>query len=191
MRRLMPERMSVLPESWPLLPDVCGCDIDLCGYLDERKVRGASIFHFGSGGHHLLGRHNHDRRLDNEIWAITISPPEHKRYLHDILRSRSLGRHYRVLFGDIYDLSAAALPAFDLVTLFHLCEFTPSDGRRRRLDDAGLLELFRSKLTVGGRMLFYEGSVGYGRAAPLIGRAVAERRLTLDERYQNLIVYRT
>jgi hypothetical protein len=187
---LMTGRMDVVPGSWPLSPDVCPCDIHLCEYLQARDIRRSAIFHFGSGGHHLLGLRNRSDGLDNEILAITASPSEHARYVSQAVRDAAIGRHYRVLFGDIYELGPAALPTFDLATLFHLCEFTPSPAARRRLDDAGVLALLRSKVRVGGRLLFYGGSFAFARAAALTERAVEDGQLTFEERYKSLLVYR-
>jgi hypothetical protein len=164
--------------------------VHFCSYLEERNVSKKSIFHFGSGGHHLVGRRNRDAALENEVLAITASPREHARYVKKVTRDPSLGRHYRVLFADIYDLSAASLPEFDVVTLFHLFEYTPTDDQRRRLDDAGVLDLFRSKLTRHGRLLFYEGSIGRPRTRGIIERAVADGKISFEEQYKSLLIYR-
>ena len=190
LRSIDPGRMAIMPASWPLLPDVCPCDVDLCDYLAARGVRGVSIFHFGSGGHHLVGRRNLEDGLENEIWSITVSRDEHAAYVDEVVRRPALGRRYRVLFGDIYDLSPAALPTFDLVTLFHLCEFAPPPGAGRRLNDAGLLALFRARLVPGGRLMLYEGSFARAAAAAVAERAVARGELALEERWKSLLVYR-
>ena len=121
MRAFNPSRLSFVAHSWPLRPDVCPCDVDLCHYLDSRAVRGRSVFHFGTGGHHLVGLRNHANGWANEVLGLTLSPSEHERYVRLVVRDPSLARHYKVLFADIYSLAAAALPTFDVVTLFHLC----------------------------------------------------------------------
>jgi hypothetical protein len=189
LRAIMPARMRIVHYSWPLRPRVCPCDIDLCDYLRDRNIRRRSIFHFGSGGHHLVGVRNRDDGLENEVLAITASPPEHAHYVRRIIRAPSLGRHYKVLFADIYDLGPA-LPVFDLVTLFHLAEFTPQVGSGRRLDDAALLALLLSRLAEGGLMLFYAGSYGWARSRPLVEQVVGEGRLVLAEQWRSLLVYR-
>ena len=190
LRALMPSRLHFVTYSWPLRPETCPCDVHFCQYLEERGIRRRSIFHFGSGGHHLVGRQNRDRALDNEVLAITVSPAEHARYVALVIRDRSLGRHYKVLFADIHDLSAASLPTFDVVTLFHLCEFGEQQDGGRRMNDAAVLDLFLSRLAPGGLVLFYPGSFGYQQAAPLVEGAVAAGRLSLLERYRSLVVYR-
>jgi hypothetical protein len=187
LRRLWPSRMRFVTYSWPLLPAICPCDLDLCDYLRERGVRGKAVFHFGSGGHHLVGLRNREDGLGNDVLAVTASPSEHAAYVRRVVRDPSLGAGYRVLFADIYDLGPAALPRFDVVTLFHLCEFSPPGGGRR-LDDRGLLDLFVAKLAPGGRLLFYERSEAWARARPLVEEAVASGRLRVEERYRTLLV---
>jgi SAM-dependent methyltransferase len=192
LRRLMPSRMKVFPYAFPLTPEWCPCDVHFCDYLGERGIRGQSIFHFGSGGHHLVGLRNSAAGTANDILAITASPGEIKRYVNLVVTTATLGRHYRVLFADIYDLSEAALPEFDIVTLFHLCEYSRRRGPERatRMDDADVLELFRSKLKAGGRLVFYAGSDGREETGGLIAQAVSEGRIAFEEQYKSLLVYR-
>jgi hypothetical protein len=102
-----------------------------------------------------------------------------------------LGRHYKVLFGDLYTLSEAALPRFDLVALFHLCEFGDSASTARRIDDEGALQLFCSRLNPGGILLLYRGSFAFSRTQPLVATAVAAGLLSFVEDYKSLAIYRT
>ncbi len=190
LRRLSPGRMRFVPYSWPLLPHECPCDVHLCDYLGARRIEGKAIFHFGTGGHHVVGTRNHEARWKNEILGITASPSEHSRYLARVVRNPDLATRYKVIFCDIYDLSAALLPMFDVVTLFHLCEFTPPEGRSRRLDDRGVLDLLLRRTTPGGRVLFYAGSWAAGPAMAIVGQEVAAGRLSFEERFETLLVYR-
>jgi SAM-dependent methyltransferase len=182
--------MRFVHYDWPLEPDMCPCDLHLCSYLRERDVRRKSLFHFGTGAHHVVGLRNQQERLENDILGITASPDEHARYVRLLIRSPSLGEHYKVLFADIYQLNAATLPVFDLVTLFHLCEFTSPQATEGRLGDAELVDLFLSKLAPGGRLIFYVSSDGRKKTAPIVERAVAEGKMTLEESYETLRVYR-
>lgn len=190
LRGLMPSRMHFVHYSWPLRPGVCPCDVHFCDYLQERNIRRKSVFHFGTGGHHLVGTTNRDAGLENEILGLTVSPAEHARYVARVVRDPALGRHYKVLFADIYSLSAASLPAFDLVTLFHLSEFADSHNAGTRLDDGDVLRLFCSKLTPGGLLFLYPGSYGYARAAPLVAQAVEAGAISFLEDFKSLIVFR-
>jgi hypothetical protein len=190
LRAIMPSRMHFVHYSWPLRPNVCPCDLHFCDFLKERAIRRRSIFHFGTGGHHIVGLQNQDAGLENDVLAVTASPAEHAQYVTRIIRAPSLGKHYKVLFADIYNLSAAGLPTFDLVTLFHLCEFSEPGSTGRRMNDIELLDLLLSKVAPDGRLFFYSGSFARRQAAPLIEGAVADGRMSLVETYKSLLVYR-
>jgi hypothetical protein len=189
LRGIRPSRMPFVPYSWSLNARQCPCDVHFCEFLEEREIRGRSIFHFGSGGHHLVGVRNRRGGLNNDILAVTLSPREHASYVSRVIRERQIGVHYKVLFADIYTLSMNSLPAFDVVTLFHLCEFTPESGAGRASDET-VLRRFCSRIGPGGSMLFYRGSYGYPRLAPMIDWMVDEGRLSFVEEYRSLVVYR-
>jgi hypothetical protein len=189
LRSIMPSRMRFVHYSWPLRPSVCACDVHFCEYLQERKIRGKSIFHFGTGGHHIVGLQNRDVGLANDIFGLTVSPSEHASYVTRVIRDPPLGKHYKVLFADIYSLSAACLPVFDIVTLFHLCEFAATDNPARRMNDAEVLRLFCSKLAPQGLILFYPGSYGHQQLAPLLAQAVDDGQMSFVERYKSLVIF--
>jgi hypothetical protein len=190
LRGVMPGRMRFVHYSWPLRADLCPCDVHFCEFLEERNIRQRSIFHFGTGGHHLVGLRNHDAGLQNDVLGLTVAPKEHLRYVRKVIHDPLLGRHYKVLFADIFSLSAATLPVFDLVTLFHLCEFTDASTAGHRLTDAEVLHLFWSKTAPGGLLLFYPRSYGYKKLTPLIEQAVNDGKLAFVESYKSLVVYR-
>ncbi len=184
-------RLNDWKESWELHPEWCPCDVHFLDYLRERGIGGKSIFHFGSGAHHVLGTENLTLKRPNEILAITASRPEHAAYAGLIVRRPEIARHYKVLFADIYTLTPALLPRFDLVTLFHLGEYHhPKRSAYAQLDDRTLLALFMAKLNRGGRLFFYPRSNGAKIARPLIERAIAAGRLTKVEDYKSLLVCR-
>jgi hypothetical protein len=190
LRSVRPARMHFVHYSWPLRPGACPCDVDFCEYLRERELGGKSVFHFGTGGHHVVGMENARAPVPNEVLALTLSPNEHATYVKHVIRNPALGKHYKVLFADIYSLSAESLPIFDIVSLFHLCEFSGASEAGQRLSDCEVLRLFRSRLSPQGIMLFYPGSYGFPRLAPLLEQEVDAGRLSLLERYKSLVVYR-
>jgi hypothetical protein len=190
LRRLQPSRMNI-PYTWPLMPERCPCDLHFCDYLAERGIRKKAIFHFGTGLHHLVGIRNREAGWKNDILAITGSPREHARYVHRAVRDPSFAEHYKVLFGDIYRLQFSLLPRFDLVTLFHLHEFTPAAGAEGLLGDAGVLASFLTGLAPGGRLLFYAGSEGFPKTQELLRDKVQRRALAPEEEYKSLVVYRS
>jgi hypothetical protein len=187
-------RLNVWEWSWPLQEELCPCDVHLVQYLARRGVRGRAIFHFGTGEHHLLGRANARRRSSNrnDILGVTASAQEHQAYVDLVMRQAAIGLRYKVLFLDIYTLNARLLPRFDLVTLFHLCEFyDPVRSRYAPLDDADLVEMFMGKLERGGRLVLYRGSSHFTQASAVIERFVGEGRLAWCEDWKSLALYRT
>jgi hypothetical protein len=189
-RRRWPQSMRYVAHGWPLRPDQCPCDVDFGEFLEARAVRGQRIFHFGTGKHHHVGLRNLEADWRNDILGLTISPREHQAYVTRVIREPALGVHYKVLFADIHSLTPAALPEFDLVTLFHLCEFGDPESGGRVLDDAGVLRTFVGKLTPGGRLFLYRKSFGYARASALLAECAAATGLTHVEDFRSLSIYR-
>jgi hypothetical protein len=186
LRRIQPGRMRIVPHAWPLWARVCPCDLHFCDFLQERKVRSKSIFHFGTGGHHIVGLRNRVDDMRNVILGVTVSPDELKRYVKLVIRDPILGQNYKVLFADVHDLQAASLPNFDMVTLFHLCEFGSATGSGHLLSDEGVLSLLISKLKPGGLLALYSQSLGYQRLQPIIAVAMAAGILEHREDYKSL-----
>ena len=184
-------QLSYWKHSWPLRPDVCPCDLDFCDFVDEHHVRGDVIFHFGTGEHHIVGRRNIALEVPNHILAITASRPEYTAYIDFIIANPLAANYYKVVFADIYTLSARILPQCGLVTLFHLCEFFRAQhSAYAPLDDRRLLDLFISRLRPGGRVLFYRGSLAADRMMIIVDEFVNAGKLVYEKDYKTLLVYR-
>jgi hypothetical protein len=176
--------------SWPLLDKICPCDLHFLEYLEAHKIKDKVIFHFGTGEHHILGKKSLELSGTNEILAITASPQEYKSYIEFIIAHPFAARTYKVIFGDIYTLTPRIIPDFDLVTLFHLCEFY--DEKRSayaQLNDSSLLELFLSKLNPGGRIFFYKESSHFVNARTIIEGFVKQGKMIQVDEYKTLIAY--
>lgn len=174
--------LNIANEAWALHRDICPCDVDFVDYLRRHKVAGRTIFHFGTGSHHLLGVENARAKRPNQILGITASRGEYDAYIDLIVADPGLAASYKVLFADIYTLDARLLPRFDIVTLFHLCEFyDPVASAYAPLDDRALLALFCAKLNLGGRLCFYLGSNGREAMLRLVGSFIAAGKLAIDE----------
>lgn len=109
--------------SWDLREFECPCDIHLINWLDEKHMRDATIFHFGAGAHHHVGIECARPERRNAVLGITASPQEYEAYVTLAINRPDVLRFYTAIFGDIYLLNEKLLPTFDVVTLFHLCEF--------------------------------------------------------------------
>lgn len=160
-------------ESWELREKECPCDVHFVEWLDETRITDAAIYHFGTGAHHHVGiacAHEHRR---NSVLGITASPQEYEAFVKLAIARPDVLRHYNAVFGDIYLLNERLLPTFDVVTLFHLCEFrgdkTDSYGGLTDLEVANLLT---EKTIPGGYILFYTGSFAFAWDGPMSAKRV-------------------
>ncbi|MBK1990192.1 hypothetical protein A0J48_022145 [Sphaerospermopsis aphanizomenoides BCCUSP55] len=176
--------------SWELQPHLCPCDIELNEYLQKYNIQDQSIFHFGTGSHHIVGLENQKLDKPNEILGITASIPEHEEYVSLCRTNRQLGKFYKVIWSDIYTLTPRSLPMLDVVSLFHLGEFyMPEEAPFVHHNDESLVELFLSKLNPGGKILFYTKSVGWGKAEEVIELLTSQGKIKKIEEYKHLLVY--
>lgn len=177
---------------WDLHEDQCPCDVQFVEFLDAQGVSNASIFHFGTGAHHHVGIRTAQNARNNAVLGITASRGEHDAYVRLVLERPDISRTYKVLFGDIYVLDARLLPAFDVVTLFHLCEFrSAKNDAYDALTDADLVHLMIGRLRPGGWLLFYTGSMAFSAARPVIAEIEASGLMQPAGAYKTLLLYRT
>lgn len=177
-------------ESWPLDVRECPCDMHFLEYLRRNEIEDKMIFHFGTGEHHILGRENVETNKPNEILAITASRQEYESYIEFVINHPAAAKYYKVLFADIYTLTRRMVPKFDLVTLFHLCEFYDSKkSSYAQLNDASLLSLFVSKLNPGGKILFYKKSFKFHKAKPIIQALSDQGMIIKEDEYKTLLIY--
>lgn len=176
--------------SWPLLAEICPCDVHFVEYLQANQVKDKTIFHFGTGEHHLLGKANFEAGGLNEILAITASRKEYDVYIDLIINNPFVAKTYKVIFGDIYTMTPRIMPNFDLVTLFHLCEFYDEQmSAYAQLDDTLLLDLFLSKLNPGGKIFFYKESSHYRIGRTIIEDFVNQEKMIKVDEYKSLLAY--
>ncbi|MDX2155038.1 MAG: hypothetical protein SFW09_00895 [Hyphomicrobiaceae bacterium] len=177
--------------SWYLDEPLCPCDVHFVKYLESQGLKDRVIFHFGTGGHHVVGLRSHESGAGNLVLGITASPQEHDAYEKLIIEQPALGRHYKVLFGDIYLLEPRLLPELDIVTLFHVGEFrTEKNDAYGALTDESMVRLLIGKLKVQGLALFYSGSYAYDVAERICRMLVAEGVLEPAGSFETLRVYR-
>jgi hypothetical protein len=178
-------------ESWDLNAEVCPCDVQFLEFLEERGIRDAAIFHFGTGNHHLVGIRNAENGSNNAVLGITASPPEHESYVKLAIANPRISHTYKVVFGDIYQLDARLLPAFDVVTLFHLCEFRGEENDAYgAMTDLDLTLMMTDKLKPGGWLLFYKDSMAFDRARHEVAKLERMRPLEHAGDYKTLLLYR-
>jgi hypothetical protein len=130
------------------------------------------------------------------VLGITAAPQEYEKYVELAIARPEVLRHYNVIFGDIYLLNPKLLPVFDVVTLFHLCEFrgerTDAYGGATDLEVANLLT---DKTRPGGYILFFTTSFAFAWDGPMSAKKVIaiwekERPVERVGEYKSLLVYR-
>lgn len=182
--------LQIWDVNWYLDEAQCPCDVHFAQWLEEEGIEGATIFHFGTGGHHHLGLNNMARGAHNSILGITASPQEFRAFETLAIQNATLSRQYQVLFGDIYLLNERLLPRFDVASLFHLCEFRgESQDVYGGLTDRQVVEVLLKTMRRGGRILLFAGSFAYDKALAIADEFVAEGIFGPPTVYKSLRVY--
>lgn len=183
--------LNIWDVNWSLDEKQCPCDLHFVEYLEEKRIRGAAIFHFGTGGHHIVGLRTAENGSDNAVLGITASPPEYKAYQDLIIERPEIGRTYKAYFGDIYQLDARLLPELDIATLFHTGEFrTEANDAYGALTDLEVAELLVDKLRPGGLLMFYSGSFAFDKAEAAAAALIKAGRVAPTEDYKSLRLFR-
>lgn len=182
--------LQIWDEDWQLDDNVCPCDSHLVEWLQKERVSGKSIFHFGTGGHHIVGLDNMRRGTPNTILGITAAPKEQEHFVKLAIEHAELSRHYQVYFGDIYLLNPRLMPAIDIATAFHLSEFrNEHQDTYGGLTDRQVLEMLVDMLPAGGKVMLYSGSYACWLAQS-IGRSMeAEGRIRHVETFKTLEIF--
>jgi hypothetical protein len=184
------EMVSQLWDAWPLRIDVCPCDLHFVEFVEEQRLAQATIFHMGTGAHHLVGRRlAHDGR-SNVVLGITIAPREHEEYVKLAMADPVLARSYQVLLGDIYLMNGRLLPDLDVVTLFHLGEYQREEHAAHAWSDIEVIDLLLGKLHPGGWLILYAGSVAFAAASAAAAEVVERGRLEAAGTYRSLVLFR-
>lgn len=175
---------------WDLREDLCPCDVHFNDWVSKQRLKKKTIYHFGSGAHHVVGIKQAERK--NQTLSITASEEEHRAYMDLVTASPALARNYVCYFGDIYLTNPALLPEFDIVTLFHLCEFFyPNTASKEYggLTDRMVLDLFARRTRRGGHILFYTQSMSFDKARPIVARWERASGVKRLGEFKTLLVY--
>ncbi len=180
---------------WDLREAECPCDVDFVEWLDGNGVVDSTIYHFGTGAHHYVGIECARPERRNAVLGITAAPQEYDAFVKLAIERPEVLRHYNAVFGDIYLLNRKLLPAFDVVTLFHLCEFRgDKNDAYGALTDLEVLHLLTDQTRPGGFILFFPSSYAYDRADHSAKDVIAEweqqRAVENLGRFKSLLVYR-
>lgn len=183
--------MNIWDVYWGLRVDQCPCDVHFVEWLEELGLTGRRIFHFGTGGHHYVGIRCAEPELASTVLGITASPKEYDAFVKLATQNPTITKSYSAYFGDIYTSNAKLLPRFDVVTLFHSCEFrSEANDAYGALTDREVMDLFTAQTDAGGYLLFYTGSFAYATAEPIIAAWAAEAPVAEIAAFKTLRVFR-
>lgn len=159
---------------WGLYIEQCPCDVHFVDWLRAKKITNSTIYHFGSGGHHIVGIECAKDNVGNAVMSITAAPQEYDDYVKLLIEKPEVSNHYVCYFGDFYTVNARLVPQLDVLTLFHLCEFySEKNAAYGGKNDLGATIELLKVTRPGGHVLFYTKSDGYEKTKPVIAELVA------------------
>jgi hypothetical protein len=184
-------KLNIYEVGWYLDEAMCPCDLHFLKYLEHEKATRQTIFHFGTGEHHVVGIRCHEAGSGHAVLGITASTQEHDAYEKLIIEQPEIGRSYKVLFGDIYQLDERLLPAFDIATLFHVGEFrTEKNDAYGALTDEEIVRMLVSRLKGPRVVAFYSGSYAFDIAERIALELVSEGVLEPIGSFESLRLFR-
>ena len=184
-------QMNYWTDKWDLDESVCPCDVHFNDWVAKEKLKNKTIYHFGTGTHHVVGIKQAARK--NRVYAITASKEEYASYIELVTTNSAVAHHYVAYFGDIYLTDPELLPMFDVVTMFHICEFFfPNTASKEYggLTDPKVLDLFTEKTKKGGYILFYKHSMGFHKLETWLPKWEKKAPVKRVGEFKTLIVYK-
>ncbi len=184
-------RMHFWDAFWDFRVAECPCDADFVEWLDETGITDATIYHFGTGGHHHVGVQCAAPHRRNAVIGITAAPQEHETFVKLAIEHPEVLRYYMAVFSDIYLVNPRLLPDLDVATLFHLNEFRgPENDAYGALTDMEVAETIVGRVKPGGHVLFFPGSFAYDNARRIVAALEESGRIAPVGRYKSLLVHR-
>jgi len=186
-------KMNFWDAKWDLDEAQCPCDIHFNQWLEANTFTGKTIYHFGTGVHHIVGLTQAANGSDNAVFAITASPIECEAYIKFALERPAILKSYVAHFGDAYLTNPHLIPPLDIATLFHAGEYigpnttSPEYGG---MDDLGLTRLLLDRMRSGGYVLFYTGSFAFDKAEAVVETLAHEKKAERVGTFKSLLVCR-
>jgi hypothetical protein len=186
-------KMNLWDAKWDLDEAQCPCDIHFNQWIEANRISGKTIFHFGTGTHHIVGIRQADNGLNNEVIGITASVVEYEAYIKLVNERPQLMKSYLAYFGDIYLASERLLPDIDIATMFHAGEYIGANTTSPEyggVDDLGVARILIGRMRPGGHLLFYTGSFAFDKADALVSVLEREGKLERAGTFKSLLVCR-
>ena len=184
-------KMNLWDAKWDLDEAQCPCDIHFNQWIEANRISGKTIFHFGTGTHHIVGIRQADNGLNNEVIGITASVVEYEAYIKLVNERPQLMKSYLAYFGDIYLTSERLLPDIDIATMFHAGEYIGANTTSPEyggVDDLGVARILLDRMRPGGHLLFYTGSFAFDKADALARVLEREGKLAREGTFKTLLV---
>ena len=186
-------KMNFWDAKWDLDEAQCPCDIHFNQWIEANKIAGKTIYHFGTGTHHIVGLTQAANGANNAVFAITASTVEYDAYIRLANERPQLMKSYLAYFGDIYLTNARLIPALDIATMFHAGEYIGANTTSPEyggMDDLGLTRILVGQMRPGGHVLFYTGSFAFDKAEAIVETLGREKKLERAETFKSLLVCR-
>lgn len=178
---------------WDLDEAQCPCDIHFNDWIEAEKLTDKTIFHFGTGRHHVVGIRQATNGSRNRVFGITASPEEYDAYIRLVTERPQISKSYLTYFGDIYLTEPRLVPELDIVALFHLGEyFAPNTASPEYggMTDLALARALLSRTSAGGHLLIFTGSFAHDKAEAIAAALEAAGEIASVGAYKTLLVYR-
>lgn len=186
-------KMNLWDAKWDLDEAQCPCDIHFNQWIEANKIADKTIFHFGTGTHHVVGITQADNGLNNVVIGITASLIEYEAYIKLLNERPRIAKSYLAYFGDIYLSNARLLPEIDIATMFHAGEYIGDNTTSVEyggVDDLGVARILLGRMRAGGHLLFYTGSFAFDKADALARVLEGEKKLERTGTFKTLLVCR-
>jgi hypothetical protein len=186
-------KMNLWNAKWDLDEAQCPCDIHFNQWIEANKIAGKSIYHFGTGTHHIVGITQSANGSGNVVFGITASIVEYEAYIKLMNERPQFSKNYIAYFGDIYLTNPRLLPPLDIATMFHAGEYigdnttSPDYGG---VDDLGVARILLDRMPPGGQLVFYTGSFAFPKADALARVLEGERKIERSETFKTLLICR-
>jgi hypothetical protein len=185
--------MNFWDAKWDLDEAQCPCDIHFNDWIDAEQLAHKTIFHFGTGKHHVVGIRQAENGSGNRVFGITASPEEYDAYIRLVTERPRIAKAYLCYFGDIYLTNPLLLPVLDISALFHLGEFiheTTTSPEYGGVDDLALTRMLLGRTAPGGHVLIFTGSFAHDKAEAVAAKLEAAGEITFVGAFKTLLVYR-
>src|SRR5437764_9660623 len=186
-------KMNLWDAKWDLDEAQCPCDVHFNQWIEANKITNKTIYHFGTGAHHIVGLTQAANGSNNVVFGITASIIEYEAYIRLVNERPQLSTNYLAYYGDIYLTNARLLPVLDIATMFHAGEYigdntaSPEYGG---IDDLGVARMLLDPMPAGGHLLFYSGSFAFDKADALAKVLEGEKKLARVGTFKSLLVCR-